>query len=103
MSLHIDHLHYRGNSNSLLLTFQTIRIIRQKKRYVSYQLIILYVAMVEMTVAVMHYTYFEQPYWDMIMNYLKLLQYVVIVYYFVSFALAIHNKDSFGQKYVTYD
>jgi hypothetical protein len=59
------------------------------------------VSIVEMIVAVLHYAFFAQQVLDMVMNYLKLLQYVVIVYYFVSFALAIYNKDGIAHRYVT--
>jgi len=77
----------------IMCIVEVLRLVKYKKHKVSFHLVILYIAILEMLVGVLHYTYFIPSYWDMVINYLKLVQYLIIVLFYAKITLSVFERE----------
>jgi len=71
---------------------KSVQLIRLKKSVISCHLIILYIAVIEMLLSLVHYSAVSGMIMDFTINFLKVCQYSVLVYFFTSFALILFNR-----------
>eukprot|EP01103_Thecamoeba_quadrilineata_P014753 TRINITY_DN4478_c0_g1_i2.p1 TRINITY_DN4478_c0_g1~~TRINITY_DN4478_c0_g1_i2.p1 ORF type:complete len:318 (+),score=41.95 TRINITY_DN4478_c0_g1_i2:61-1014(+) len=71
---------------NLLCLIQTYRTIRLTKRRINYQLAILYLAILETLLGFLHWGFLSSTDFDFAIIYLKLIELLVLSYYFTSYA-----------------
>merc|ERR1712054_309004 len=62
---------------------QAARIIRNTRRYLSYQLIVLYIAIFECVLGMLHWYLFNQTTFIFLIIYCKDMELVVVTYFFI--------------------
>jgi len=82
----------------ILCVLLVIRTIYITKRRVSYQLLILYLAIIECFLAIIHWIKVSTTILDFFLSYLKLLQLCVICYYFTSFAFLMFKIETWDKR-----
>mmetsp|Transcript_1812 Transcript_1812/g.6470 ORF Transcript_1812/g.6470 Transcript_1812/m.6470 type:complete len:334 (-) Transcript_1812:48-1049(-) len=76
----------------LLCLLQAVRFIRNSRRFISYQLLVLYLAILEATLAVLHWGFLPDTGFIITINCIKWLILVVIVYFFLQSAFLSFKK-----------